>query len=65
MMGDPEEDQQADDVYNQILGEIGMNMNAEMSTGSGAVAAAPQAAAIGNAQDDDLQSRLNALKGGQ
>ena len=38
MMGDPETDQQADEVYNQILGEIGMNMNNEMAAGSGAIA---------------------------
>ena len=38
MMGDPDTDQQADEVYNQILGEIGMNMNNEMAAGSGAIA---------------------------
>ena len=27
MMGDPDTDNQADEVYNQILGEVGMNMN--------------------------------------
>ena len=63
MMGDPNQEAEADDVYAQILGEIGMSMQNEMATGSGAVAA-PEAAAVNNAQDDDLQSRLNALKGG-
>ena len=38
MVGDPDEDNQAEDVYNQILGEIGMSTNAEMAAGSGAIA---------------------------
>ena len=29
---------QADEVYNQILGEVGMNLNTEIATGTGAVA---------------------------
>ena len=35
MMADPDQEQQADEVYNQILGEIGMQMNGEMATGTG------------------------------
>ena len=39
MMGDPDTDLQADEVYNQILGEVGMNMNAEMATNTNQLAA--------------------------
>ena len=42
MMGDGETDQQADEVYSQILGEIGMDQGAAMQTGSGAIAAPAQ-----------------------
>ena len=35
MAGDPDTENQADEVYNQILGEIGMNVNAEIAAGSG------------------------------
>ena len=38
MCADPEEDGQAEDVYAQILGEIGMAQGAEMATGSGGLA---------------------------
>lgn len=64
MMGDADTDQQADEVYGQILGEIGMNMNNEMATGSGSIAQ-PEAAgaAQANGGDADLQARLDALKG--
>ena len=62
MMGDPDTDQQADEVYNQILGEIGMNMNNEMAAGSGAIAQ-PAAAQAEGQGDADLQARLDALKG--
>ena len=41
-MGDGETENQADEVYNQILGEIGMSSNQEMATGSGAIAAPAQ-----------------------
>ena len=37
-MGDGETEQQADEVYNQILGEIGMSTNQEMVAGSGNIA---------------------------
>ena len=33
--GDTE--QQADEVYQQILGEVGMNLNEEINTGKGAI----------------------------
>ena len=45
MMGDPETDQQADEVYNQILGEVGMTVNADMATNTNQIAAPAQAAA--------------------
>ena len=38
MMGDPETDANADEVYNQILGEVGMSMNNEIAAGSGDIA---------------------------
>ena len=41
-MGDGETENQADEVYNQILGEIGMSQNQEMATGSGNIAAPAQ-----------------------
>ena len=34
MMADPDQEQQADEVYNQILGEIGIQMNGEMTAGT-------------------------------
>ena len=43
MMGDADTDAQADEVYNQVLGEIGMSMNGEMATNSNPIAQ-PQAA---------------------
>ena len=54
----------ADEVYAQILGEVGMQMNQQMATGEGAIPSAqpaqPQAVP---GQGDDLQARLDALKG--
>ena len=41
--GDGETENQADEVYNQILGEIGMSESAGMETGSGAIAQPNQA----------------------
>ena len=41
-MGDGETENQADEVYNQILGEIGMSTNAEMVAGSGNIEANQQ-----------------------
>ena len=38
-MGDGETENQADEVYNQILGEIGMSTNADMVAGSGNIEA--------------------------
>ena len=38
MMADPDQEGQAEDVYNQILGEIGMSLNGEMVTGKGEIA---------------------------
>ena len=46
MATDADTDQQADEVYNQILGEIGMGVNQDIKTGTGDLAqAAPVAAA--------------------
>ena len=59
MMADPDQEGQAEDVYNQILAEVGMTLNGEMITGKGDLAQ-PVAAQVG--VDDDLQARLDALK---
>ena len=37
MVGDADVDTQADEVYSQILGEIGMDQGAGMAVGSGAI----------------------------
>ena len=63
MMGDPDTDLQADEVYNQILGEVGMNLNSEMATNTNSIAAAqPAQAQAAGGGDADLQARLDALK---
>ena len=59
--GDTE--QQADEVYAMILGEVGMNMNTEIAAGSGVIPEKASAEKIEDKADDDLQSRLDALKG--
>ena len=41
-MGDGETENQADEVYSQILGEIGMSQGQEMATGAGNIAAPAQ-----------------------
>ena len=38
MMSDPTQEGEAEDVYNQILSEIGMTMNSEMQTNSNQIA---------------------------
>ena len=62
-MGDTAEE--ADDVYNQILGEIGMDMEGA-SVGMGKIGnpdAAKQPAVANNAEEmDDLEARLAALQ---
>ena len=59
MMADPDQESQAEDVYNQILGEIGMSLNGDMKVGSGEIAQTQKAPAV---VEDDLQARLDALK---
>ena len=44
MMGDADTDTQAEEVYNQVLGEIGMSLTGEMATNTNQIAQ-PQAAA--------------------
>ena len=61
-MGDDMEE--ADDVYNQILGEIGMNMDDPNAVGSNQIASKIQAPAEEMKVDeaaDDLEARLAAL----
>ena len=63
---------QADEVYQQILGEVGMGLNSEMNAGKGKIAEKNSSNALANVsiwllkvqnEDADLQSRLDALKG--
>ena len=63
MMSDPTEESQAEDVYAQILGEIGMQMSDDMNTNNNQIAQPAAAGAQQNAADPDLQARLDALKG--
>ena len=58
MMADPDQELQAENVYNQVLAEIGLSLNGEMVTGKGDLAQ-PVAQVV---VDDDLQARLDALK---
>ena len=46
MMGDPETEGQADDVYNQILGEIGMSVSDGLATNNNSIAQPAAAAAV-------------------
>jgi hypothetical protein len=59
MMADPESEVQAEDVYNQILGEIGMSIINGTTVSNKDLANKDKTNAI---VDDDLQSRLDALK---
>ena len=59
MMSDPTQETEAEEVYGQILSEIGMQMNSDMNTNSNAIAQPAAAQPV----DDDLTNRLNALKG--
>ena len=59
-----EGEEEADDVYNQILGEIGMNMDDPNAVGSAAIAGKVAAPVEENKVDDavdDLEARLAAL----
>mmetsp|Transcript_13651 Transcript_13651/g.21374 ORF Transcript_13651/g.21374 Transcript_13651/m.21374 type:complete len:132 (-) Transcript_13651:77-472(-) len=59
-MGDAAEE--ADDVYNQILGEIGMNMESGANVGVGAIKSnAVPAMKEESKEEDDLEKRLAAL----
>ena len=49
MMADPDQENQAEEVYSQILGEIGMSMNSEMNAKDDKIVVAEPAK-----QDDDL-----------
>ena len=42
--GDANAETDADEVYTQILGEIGMDAGGQMATGSGAISAGPVSA---------------------
>jgi len=69
MIGDAmdmgEQTEEADDVYNQILGEIGMQMDSAGTVGTGAIASKIQAPAEevkqADGEADDLEARLAAL----
>jgi len=60
--------EEADDVYNQILGEIGMDVAVGATTGTGAIASNKQpvpkiAEEQKDDQLDDLEARMAALGG--
>ena len=55
--------EEADAIYDSILGELSMDINSQIaSTGTGAVGAGPQPAAANKTNEvGDLESRLAAL----
>ena len=62
-MGMEDVDEEADEVYNQVLGEMGMEFN---SSDQSVAAKKIAGQATGDEEKkgvDDLESRLNALKG--
>ena len=62
-MGIDNVDEQADDIYNGILGEIGLEYQISDPTSlKGAVAAKKQEEAKKEDASDDLEARLAALK---
>ena len=73
VQGEDEEDE-SNDLVNQVLDEIGVNLDSELVTAPGHKQAAPQATAAepeaigtsaagaGDGIDDDLQARLNNLR---
>ena len=68
MMADPSEQADADDVYNGILGEIGMEGMQQMgnNVGTGAIKGPAQQQNVQEEvkanQDDELEARLAALR---
>jgi hypothetical protein len=55
----------ADDVYNEILGELSIDAQGVGAVGTGAVAGPPSAVpakAEASSEMDDLEARLNALQ---
>ena len=57
--------QEADDVYNQILGEIGMDVEMGAQVGKGGIKSNAQPAKMEESKDeelDDIQARLAALE---
>ena len=55
---------QADEVYAMILGEVGMKMNQDIKEGEGVIEPKQaEEAKLDAKADDDLQNRLDALKG--
>ena len=59
MMADPDSEAQAEDVYNQILAEVGMSIKDDTAVNNKGIAVEGQKAAV---VEDDLQARLDALK---
>ena len=63
MMEDPSAQADAEDVYNGILGEIGLEYAAgQAAVPTGSIAVAQPAAAEENKVDDDMEARLAALR---
>ena len=55
--------EEADAIYDSILGELSMDINSQIGTGTGAVGQSVQQPAAGNKTNEvgDLESRLAAL----
>ena len=55
--------EEADAIYDSILGELSMDINSQIGTGTGAVVQSVQQPAAGNKTNEvgDLESRLAAL----
>ena len=62
MAEDPNANAEADDVYNEILGEVGMEMNAQGVASSKINVAVEEEVKVDAGQEDELESRLAALR---
>ena len=62
MMEDPGMAQDADDVYNSILDEVGLEITAGTTVSSKKIASKKQEVAVEEEEKDDLEARLAALR---
>ena len=61
MCTDADTDNQADEVYNEILSDIGMNLNSDMKTNSNAIPQAQPAGPVGEVSHFYLAVLTNSL----